>query len=411
MLLVNVYCGDYSAVKTVVMNSSRLEPPATAILPNKDALQAFLDAGGRLPPQHSRQHESSVDDDDDGSVATTGASSTAGASTSTGASSQTIDPTTGHRAVPLVSPNGRPPAASAAAAAAADSDDEDIYDAPETAPTAAAVADEDDYPMPDLNWNIAAAAASSASPLASSASPLTTPDESTHSTLAASPSTAPGSPFNTTAHGVEWTTEFSWEDDINGPHHEWEWSVKDPHKNIIAAGSDPDKTLDYLDYFLLMFPTKSIRHTVNCTNHELLKHNHSCLTVDELFKFFGVLLLLTKCEFTNWSDLWSSNLEHRKSKYLPPTKLGKVTRLHRERFDHIWSCWRMSNQPDEQPLDTPWEDYNWMLVQDFTDQFNDHRKATFTPSTYICVDESITRWYGIGADYINLGHPHPLYID
>ena len=48
---------------------------------------------------------------------------------------------------------------------------------------------------------------------------------------------------------------------------------------------------------------------------------------------------------------------------------------------------------------------------DFVEAFNTHRKSTFTPSHRISVDESISRWYRHGGDWIDNGMPHYVALD
>ena len=43
--------------------------------------------------------------------------------------------------------------------------------------------------------------------------------------------------------------------------------------------------------------------------------------------------------------------------------------------------------------------------------FNEHRAASYHPSDTIVVDESISRWYGLGGDWINTGLPHYVALD
>ena len=52
-----------------------------------------------------------------------------------------------------------------------------------------------------------------------------------------------------------------------------------------------------------------------------------------------------------------------------------------------------------------------MLVDGFVNRFNAHRAYTFVPGEYICIDESIIRWYGHGGGWINCGLPHYITID
>jgi Transposase IS4 len=55
--------------------------------------------------------------------------------------------------------------------------------------------------------------------------------------------------------------------------------------------------------------------------------------------------------------------------------------------------------------------YRWSLVNDFAAAINHHRKSMVIPSEVICVDESISRWYGQGGHWINIGLPHYVAID
>lgn len=65
-----------------------------------------------------------------------------------------------------------------------------------------------------------------------------------------------------------------------------------------------------------------------------------------------------------------------------------------------------SQQPPERPEHMSHEQWRWCLVQDFVDNINDHREAYYFASWLICADESISRWYGLGGSWINMGLPH-----
>ena len=49
-----------------------------------------------------------------------------------------------------------------------------------------------------------------------------------------------------------------------------------------------------------------------------------------------------------------------------------------------------------------------MQVNDFITAFNDYRASNYPPLELICVDESISRWNGLGGHWINIGLP--LYV-
>ena len=57
------------------------------------------------------------------------------------------------------------------------------------------------------------------------------------------------------------------------------------------------------------------------------------------------------------------------------------------------------------------EQHRWCLVQDFLNRINEHPVAHYHPSDIICVDESISRWYGLGGTWINRGLPMCVAVD
>ena len=54
--------------------------------------------------------------------------------------------------------------------------------------------------------------------------------------------------------------------------------------------------------------------------------------------------------------------------------------------------------------------FRWKLVDDFVKRFNDYHAENFIPSKMICVDESISRWYGQVGGWINTGLSHYVAI-
>jgi hypothetical protein len=80
--------------------------------------------------------------------------------------------------------------------------------------------------------------------------------------------------------------------------------------------------------------------------------------------------------------------------------------MMRPRFDTIWKYIHFSDQPDVRSDNMSSEHHRWRLVDDFVKNFNDHWAEMFIPSDKICVDESISCWYGLGGYWINLGFAH-----
>jgi len=85
--------------------------------------------------------------------------------------------------------------------------------------------------------------------------------------------------------------------------------------------------------------------------------------------------------------------------------------MSKNRFDDIWSCVIWSKQPKHRPEGMTHEAHRWLLVECFVDNFNWHRKKFVKPSDTLCADESISRWYGLGGHWINMGLPMYISLD
>ena len=128
----------------------------------------------------------------------------------------------------------------------------------------------------------------------------------------------------------------------------------------------------------------------------------------EMLKWMGVTLLITRFEFGNCASLWS---DESGSRYVPAPNIGTRTGMSRERYNQIQQHMAWSFHPVHQPQGMSLENHRWMHVDDFVKHFNDHRKKYFMPCFVICVDESISRWYGLGGHWINMGLPMYVAID
>ena len=121
----------------------------------------------------------------------------------------------------------------------------------------------------------------------------------------------------------------------------------------------------------------------------------------EMLKYFGIMILSTRFEFGARRDLWSTKSS---TKYIPAPAFGQ-TGMSRNRFDDIWSSIVWSKQAAARGEDQSHEGHRWELVEHHVANFNSHRKIYVRPSSVLCVDESISRWYGLGGHWINLGLP------
>ena len=304
-----------------------------------------------------------------------------------------------------------PPAAAAAAAAAAEAsapeahEDHPAYEAPP--------------PLPGPTVEIAPAVPPPSAPARQFASPSATapPRPSTSTATARSPPSVqrgppPGVAPVAECHGRKW---YSCAQDLKAgvPPGTIQWHMKDIFGDEIYPGSFAAKRLQssrspYLDAWLLMFPDTQLTETLRLTNIELKDIGKKEMTKGELVKFFGVTILVTRFEFNNRRDLWSTKSL---SRYIEPAAFGMKTGMTRDRYDDIFSNLRFSDQPKEKPADMTEAEYRWLLIDGFIERFNDHRAARLHPSDTITVDESISRWYGLGGNWIDIGLPMYVAMD
>jgi hypothetical protein len=150
----------------------------------------------------------------------------------------------------------------------------------------------------------------------------------------------------------------------------------------------------------MMFPPKQLTTMCQLTNNALVQQNKHIITTGELLRFFGIVILTTKFEYTSQSQLWSTT-----------APCFGQTGMSRQRFNDIWQCLCWSEQPPERPEGMSLQSYRWKRVDGFVARYNDHQSTAFKPSHMICVDKSISRWYGQGGNWINHGLPMYVAID
>eukprot|EP00731_Ephydatia_muelleri_P006322 Em0003g570a len=86
----------------------------------------------------------------------------------------------------------------------------------------------------------------------------------------------------------------------------------------------------------------------------------------------------------------------------PLQRLAYVMECH----DEIQSCLQFGTFSDEQLLENP-----WLPVQCFIDGFNATRVKYVNPGTYLLIDEIMSPWLGLDADYAMNGVPHRTKIE
>lgn len=87
-----------------------------------------------------------------------------------------------------------------------------------------------------------------------------------------------------------------------------------------------------------MFPLKAVAHIIVMTNLQLFANKESDVDEEELFCFFGLIILGTRYEFTMRQSLWSTESITR----FQPAPDFLRTGMCRNRFDVLWRHIRFS---------------------------------------------------------------------
>jgi hypothetical protein len=187
-------------------------------------------------------------------------------------------------------------------------------------------------------------------------------------------------------HGYTWHRE-KIISPIGGPVHRREWCVNVPGGRDILPHSDFSKSRPTLEYFLALFPLGHLSTIVAITNENLISRKLAPTTPKKILKFFGVMLLSTRFEFSSRESLLQSTP---RNKYLPALNLG-VTGMTRDRFRNVRSAIRFSEQGEDTEMSS--SRHRWSTVTGFVDAINAHWKDRFHPSDLICVDKPLV-WFG-----------------
>jgi Transposase IS4 len=103
-----------------------------------------------------------------------------------------------------------------------------------------------------------------------------------------------------TEHGVDWyKDDVATRDDIIGPLVEREWHFRTHSGDIWCDGSDPGRHVSRLDVFLQLLPPVQLRLIVTLTNERLEATHKRATTASEMLKYFGIMILATRCQFSN----------------------------------------------------------------------------------------------------------------
>lgn len=101
---------------------------------------------------------------------------------------------------------------------------------------------------------------------------------------------------------------------------------------------------------------------------------HAKTTRGELLKFFGMPILITRCELMERVTLWSV---HSKCKCIPSCDFSGRTGMPRDRFNAVMSHLVWSVQPETRPEGMTSKACCWPLVEDFVRNFTTTGSASF----------------------------------
>jgi len=186
---------------------------------------------------------------------------------------------------------------------------------------------------------------------------VATPQGTAHQTIQPLANPPQGPLPAASTHGMNW-----FEDpllfEINGFIPPQDWCLRTTTGDRLRAESNISQRLSPLDVFLLMFPPRMFDVIVTETNIKLLPRRKQPTTKGEILSIFGMLILISKYEFTERGLLWNTTSP---SKYEPAPCLGK-TGMSKNRFDDLFSALTFGHQPATRPLEMSSERYRWLLV-------------------------------------------------
>ena len=146
-----------------------------------------------------------------------------------------------------------------------------------------------------------------------------------------------------------------------------------------------------------------LENIVRLTNAQLVLKSKHVTNGSEIIKFFGIIVLMSRHQFGARRDLWAF---FSKFKYISAPNFGAI--MSRHDFETLRACIRFCENGN---LDDDGSPSRWALVDDFVTAINRHRAMYVNPPELICVDESMSRWYGLGGEWIDIGLPTYRAID
>ena len=109
--------------------------------------------------------------------------------------------------------------------------------------------------------------------------------------------------------------------DLNGPVKEKKWFFVDAANNIYSPLSHENDPPSMLDCFLCCYPLTILNNIVGLTNIQLQNDGENITNAEEVLRFIGVMILVSRMEFTDRRSLWSASSS---SNYVAAQSLGRT---------------------------------------------------------------------------------------
>lgn len=183
---------------------------------------------------------------------------------------------------------------------------------------------------------------------------------------------------------------------LNGAVEPKTWSVVGTSGTWIGYGTAP-YSMRAIDYFYWILHEENLGHVVNMTNESLAEKSCTSASCGELLIFFSTQLLMTRMRVSNRHGLWKESSAY---EYVAAPYFGRF--ISWDRLEAIRANIKYSFQPSERG-NLSSEKFRWMPCEEFMESISEHRRNRVNPVSILCVDEPISRWYGVGGSWLEYG--------
>jgi hypothetical protein len=150
-----------------------------------------------------------------------------------------------------------------------------------------------------------------------------------------------------------------------------------------------------MDYVHIMIPPTFVKLLVANTNRNLQQAAATLTTVEEMWKWLGIVLYFPVVPLPSISDYWATG-DYAGVNY---PALGSKTGMSRDRWKQIRQHLAFWPVPPEGTSD------RWYKIRAIFNTFNTHMASVYQPGGYLTLDETTFRWRGYDEKH-PLGPPH-----